>query len=52
MREVAETGEMSELHSTGFSVEGDKTSTAASIYRLPSGEVLLASEYSVSGVLR
>ncbi len=51
VREVAETGETSELHTAGFSVEGERTSTAASIYRLPSGEVLVASEYAVSGVL-
>lgn len=51
LREVAETGEMRELHSEGFSVEGDRTSTTASIYRLPSGEILVASEYAVSGVL-
>jgi hypothetical protein len=51
LREVAETGEMCEMHTAGFSVEGDRTSTTASIYRLPSGEVLVASEYTVSGVL-
>ena len=50
LREVAETGEMRELHTAGFSVAGDATSTSASIYRLPSGEILIASEYSVSGV--
>ncbi|HET6352141.1 MAG TPA: hypothetical protein VFG89_08440 [Coriobacteriia bacterium] len=52
MREVAQTGEMRELHSVGFSVTGDKTYTAASIYRLPSGELLVASEYTVAGVPR
>lgn len=51
LREVAETGETRTLHSAGFSVVGDKTSTVASIYRLPSGEILVASEYAVSGVL-
>jgi hypothetical protein len=51
LREVAETGEMRELHTAGFSVAGEATSTVASIYRLPSGEILVASEYTVSGVL-
>ena len=51
LREVAETGEMRELHSIGFSVEGEGTKTTASMYRIPSGELLLASEYLVDGVL-
>jgi len=51
VREVAETGEMHELHTAGLSVAGERTSTTASIYRLPSGEVLVASEYAVAGVL-
>lgn len=51
LREVAETGETCELHTAGFSVAGDKTSTVASIYRLPSGDILVASEYWISGVL-
>ena len=51
LREVAETGEMRELHSIGFSVKGEGTKTTASMYRLPSGDLLLASEYLVDGVL-
>ena len=50
LREVAATGETRELHSTGFSVAGNSTSTSSSMYRLPSGELLLASEYVVGGV--
>jgi hypothetical protein len=49
LAEVAETGKTSELHSMGFSVAGERTMTRASIYRLPSGELLLASEYTVGG---
>lgn len=51
LREVAETGETRELHSIGFSVQGEGTKTTASMYRIPSGELLLASEYLVGGVL-
>jgi hypothetical protein len=51
LREVAETGEPRELHSIGFSVLGEGTKTTASMYRMPSGELLLASEYLVDGVL-
>jgi hypothetical protein len=51
VQEVAETGVIWELRTAGFSVAGDKTCTNASIYRLPSGEVLVASEYMVAGVL-
>ena len=49
LREVADTGETRELHSMGFSVAGERTTTKASGYRLPSGELLLASEYLVGG---
>lgn len=50
LREVAETGKTCELHSMNFSVQGEQTKTGASIYRLPSGQLLLASEYVVDGV--
>jgi hypothetical protein len=49
LREVAATGTTSELHSMGFSVAGERTKTTASMYRLPSGQLLLASEYVVGG---
>lgn len=51
LREVADTGETRHLNTAGFSVAGEKTSTVASFYRLPSGEILVASEYAVAGVL-
>ena len=51
LEEVARTGETQELHSVGFSVERERTRTSASMYRLPSGQLLLASEYEVAGVL-
>ena len=47
LQEVAATGETRRLQSLGFSVEGERTRTSASMYRLPSGELLLASEYAV-----
>lgn len=47
VREVARTGESCDLHASGFSVEGTNSYTVASIYRLPSGDVLIASEYTV-----
>ena len=49
LRGVALTGETDELQSLGVSVAGERTRTDASIYRMPSGELLLASEYSVVG---
>ena len=51
LHRVAESGEASHLRSVGFSVECEQTTTSASMYRLPSGDLLLASEYSVAGVL-
>lgn len=52
VREVSVSGETRELHTVGFSVAGESTTTVASIYRLPSGDILVASEYVVAGVLR
>ena len=49
LREIAATGRTCELHSMNVSVEGAQDRTGASIYRLPSGELLLASEYMVDG---
>ncbi len=50
LREVAEDGETRHMHSTGFSATGEGTRTDGSLYRLPSGELLMASEYSEAGV--
>ncbi|MDR3685543.1 MAG: hypothetical protein P4L93_01105 [Coriobacteriia bacterium] len=50
LREVAATGKSCELHSKNFSVVGAQTRTSASMYRLPAGQLLVASEYTVDGV--
>ena len=50
LHDVALDGETRHMHTTGFSATGEGTRTDASLYRLPTGELLLASEYSVGGV--
>ena len=47
LRGVAQTGETERLQSLGVSAIGDRTRTDASICQMPSGELLLASEYTV-----
>jgi len=45
LRAVAATGIISHMSTRGFSVEGHRSRTDGSIYRLPSGDLLVASEF-------
>jgi len=49
IKDVAESGQARSLCSLGVSVEGYQTRTDASLYRMPSGDVLIATEYVVAG---